>query len=167
MKLDKFNNPIFNDEDIFNAIYEGNILKLPELMVENSEEINILQNIAEFKFTDKPTYDHSIEEYDLIQQSSWFMPSEYYTFDIKEYCISKCTTEHQVQRVNDEINAYESQNLIQLLQWLKYFVDTCNDNNIFWGVGRGSSVSSYVLYLIGVHRIDSIKYNLDWKEFLR
>ena len=35
------------------------------------------------------------------------------------------------------------------------------------GVGRGSSVASYILYLIGVHRIDSIKYNLDWKEFLR
>jgi DNA polymerase III alpha subunit len=36
-----------------------------------------------------------------------------------------------------------------------------------WGVGRGSSVASYVLFLIGVHRIDSMKYNLDYKEFLR
>jgi len=49
----------------------------------------------------------------------------------------------------------------------KYFVDTMQANNVVWGVGRGSSVASYVLYLIGVHKIDSIKYNLDWQEFLR
>jgi DNA polymerase III alpha subunit len=56
---------------------------------------------------------------------------------------------------------------MQLLQWLKYFVDTCLAENIIWGVGRGSSVSSFVLYLLNVHRIHSIKYNLDWREFLR
>jgi DNA polymerase III alpha subunit len=39
--------------------------------------------------------------------------------------------------------------------------------NIVWGVGRGSSVASYVLYLIGVHKIDSLYYNLDVEEFLR
>jgi DNA polymerase III alpha subunit len=34
-------------------------------------------------------------------------------------------------------------------------------------VGRGSSVASYVLYLLGVHRIDSMFYDLDPSEFLR
>jgi DNA polymerase III alpha subunit len=57
--------------------------------------------------------------------------------------------------------------MLDLLRWLKYFVDTAKQRNIIWGVGRGSSVASYVLYLIGVHKIDSIKYKLDWKEFLR
>jgi DNA polymerase III alpha subunit len=40
-------------------------------------------------------------------------------------------------------------------------------NNIVWGVGRGSSVASYVLYLLGVHKVDSIKYGLDIREFLK
>jgi DNA polymerase III alpha subunit len=57
--------------------------------------------------------------------------------------------------------------MINLLRWMKYFVDTCTEYDIVWGVGRGSSVASYVLYLIGVHSIDPIKYNLDWQEFLR
>jgi len=48
-----------------------------------------------------------------------------------------------------------------------YFVDTLRKHNILWGVGRGSSVSSYILYLIGIHRIDSIKYNLNIGEFLK
>ena len=42
-----------------------------------------------------------------------------------------------------------------------------HDKNVLWGVGRGSSVASYALFLIGVHKIDSVKYDLDWREFLR
>jgi DNA polymerase III alpha subunit len=58
-------------------------------------------------------------------------------------------------------------NLFQLLQYLKYLVDTMRKHNIVWGVGRGSSVASYVLYLIGVHKINSMYYDLDIEEFLR
>ena len=54
-----------------------------------------------------------------------------------------------------------------VLRFLVYFTDTLRDKNIVWGVGRGSSVASYVLYLIGVHRINSIRYNLDITEFLK
>jgi len=46
-------------------------------------------------------------------------------------------------------------------------VDVMHDNRVIWGVGRGSSVASYVLYLLGVHRIDSMYYDLDAGEFLR
>jgi DNA polymerase III alpha subunit len=34
-------------------------------------------------------------------------------------------------------------------------------------VGRGSSVASYVLFLIGVHKIDPIKYELPIEEFFK
>jgi hypothetical protein len=48
-----------------------------------------------------------------------------------------------------------------------YALFTMRENKIVWGVGRGSSVASYVLFLIGVHKINSIKYNLDINEFLK
>lgn len=54
-----------------------------------------------------------------------------------------------------------------LLRYMIYLVDYMRENKIVWGVGRGSSVASYVLYLIGIHKINSIHYDLDWKEFLR
>jgi len=41
------------------------------------------------------------------------------------------------------------------------------NNHVIWGVGRGSSVASYVLYKLGVHRIDSLFYDLSVDEFLR
>ena len=57
--------------------------------------------------------------------------------------------------------------MIDVLRYLKYLVDTMRKHKIVWGVGRGSSVASYCLFLIGVHRVDSVLYQLDIKEFLK
>jgi DNA polymerase III alpha subunit len=57
--------------------------------------------------------------------------------------------------------------MMDMLFFIKYLVDTLRKNKIIWGVGRGSSVASYVLYLIGVHKVDSIKYNLPIEEFFK
>ena len=46
-------------------------------------------------------------------------------------------------------------------------MDTVNKNNLMIGVGRGSSCSCYILFLLDVHQVDSIKYNLDIKEFFK
>jgi DNA polymerase III alpha subunit len=169
MKLDKFGNPTFNETDIFNLLYQGDISVLPKLTVDITDELTQLENIAEIQFNISQDIDQNvtIEEFDKITQQQWFMPSEYYDIDVKEYCINKCTTDIEINRVIDEYVEFEKLNMIYMLKWCIYFVDVCNDNNIIWGVGRGSSVSSYILYLIGIHKINSIKYNLDWKEFLR
>jgi DNA polymerase III alpha subunit len=39
--------------------------------------------------------------------------------------------------------------------------------NIVWGVGRGSSCSSYLLYLLGLHEVDVVKYDVDISDFIR
>jgi len=91
---------------------------------------------------------------------------EYKKMDIESYLVQTCPEENY-QRLIEELQEFRKRNMLDLLRWLKYFVDTAKQRNIIWGVGRGSSVASYVLYLIGVHKIDSIKYKLDWKEFLR
>ncbi len=62
---------------------------------------------------------------------------------------------------------YQERGLFDLLRYLTYLVDVMRDNQVIWGVGRGSSVASYVLYLLGVHRINSMFYDLDVGEFLR
>lgn len=79
----------------------------------------------------------------------------------------QCITEEERIRVDNELKGFIEHNMFDLLFSLKYIVDTLRKNNVVWGVGRGSSVASYVLYLIGVHKINSLKYNLDWREFLR
>ena len=167
MKLDKFGNPIFNETDIFKLLYQENISVLHQLPVNITTELANLENIALIKFKDVVSIEQPIAEFDKQTQQKWFIPDEYKDFDIQAYCIAKCITIDEQTRVFEEYLEFERLHMIDLLRWCKYFVDTCTKNDILWGVGRGSSVSSYILYLIGVHRINSIKYNLDWKEFLR
>jgi DNA polymerase III alpha subunit len=97
----------------------------------------------------------------------WNMPDEYLNININEMLMERCTTAQQRDRVYTELLEYENRGMVIVLKFLKYLVDTCDKNDIVLGVGRGSSVASYCLYLLGVHRIDSIKYKLDIKEFLK
>ena len=109
----------------------------------------------------------SVDEYDMMNQRNWLMPEEYKQIDIAQHVIDLCKTDAEIQRAGQELLMFQERNLFNLLKYLKYLVDTMRDNNVIWGVGRGSSVASYVLYLLGVHRIDSMYYDLDPGEFLR
>lgn len=98
---------------------------------------------------------------------SWLLPEEYLSLDIEGYLLAKCTTDEEKYRVQREIQLYNTNNMIPVLKTMKYVVDTLRANNVVWGVGRGSSVASYCLFLLGVHKIDSIKYKLSIGEFFK
>lgn len=106
-------------------------------------------------------------EYDDVNTEIWFTPEEYQNINIKDWLISRCSTQIQKDRVLEELNMYEERNLYPLLKHLIFLIEHFRKNDIIWGVGRGSSVASYCLFLIGVHRVDSIRYQLDIKEFLK
>lgn len=109
----------------------------------------------------------------------WNIPSKYNTMDIKQYITDRLvqigiddelTDDEFVERhkrVQFELNVFTQLDLVPLLKTLVYIIDSFIEKNVVWGVGRGSSVSSYILYLIGVHDIDSVTYELDFNEFLR
>lgn len=73
----------------------------------------------------------------------------------------------RAERVSQELKAFKKHNLMNLLRVLIYIINTLNTKNQVWGVGRGSSVSSYILYLIGVHDVDSVLYNIDFTDFIQ
>jgi DNA polymerase III alpha subunit len=163
MRTDKFGNVIYDLNDVTELIYSDKEHLLDKIYSEDNKEF---KNIPTKKI-EPYIYNIDIEEFDRICQSEWFMPDKYKNCNIVEFILDQTNNEVEYQRAVEELTEYEHRNMFDLLRWLKYVVDTCRSNNIIWGVGRGSSVSSYVLYLLGVHRIDSIKYNLDWQEFLR
>ncbi len=162
MHLDKFNRSVFDSNDLITLIYQGRSNEFAKLVVDLDEEIEKFQTLSNITFNQQD----SVE--DLANQSNWIMPDEYKNLNIEEYILSLAPPwDPDDSRVKMELEEFRSRNMLDLLRWLKYFVDTCRDNNIVWGVGRGSSVASYVLFLLGVHKINSIKYNLDFSEFMR
>ena len=169
---DQYGRVVYNRHDLYDMLYNGEDISTVS-SVEWHEDFEKYNHAIEANHLRTQLYSAieklslSKEEFDRQNQSEWFMPDEYKNYPIYDYCIRKCDTIEQKQRVMDEFDEYDSRGLLPLLYYMKYLVDTMRKHNILWGVGRGSSVASYVLYIIGIHRINSIQYNLDYKEFLR
>jgi len=141
-------------------------------MLSNKQAKILPRNVQSFKIFESTCKTYGIKSPFELDSStediSWNMPKEYQLLDIKKHIESNYTLNtEQSARVQLELNEFEQRNLTDLLRFLVYFIDTLRSNNIVYGVGRGSSIASYVLYLLKVHRIDSFKYNLDIKEFLK
>jgi DNA polymerase III alpha subunit len=168
MKTDRVGNPIYQESDLVDLIYHGHIDKIKDVLVENSSAIASFSAASELALLiENPIFDTiDITQFDAACQEDWFVPEEYKTFDIENYLVQLCPEENY-ERLIEELQEFRARNMLPLLRVLKYVVDTLRDKQVLWGVGRGSSVASYVLYLIGVHKIDSVKYSLDWREFLR
>jgi len=169
MRTDIYGQPILNENDLCDLFLRDPTRTIKEAYVEKSIDFNDvllnLDNLPKLKEYIDPKL--SVEEFDTDKQSLWLMPKEYYELDIAKWVLDQCKTEEELQRAGDELLKFHERNMFVLLQYLKYLVDTMRKNNIVWGVGRGSSVASYVLYLIGIHRINSLYYDLSIDEFLK
>ena len=170
MKYDQYGQTYTTSNELCDLLYKNPSLDISLFQVEDSIEYNrsVAELHAELDLLDSyHNISQTVEEFDSILQRNWRMPKEYKDLDIAAYVLSLCKEEHELQRVGEELILYQERNLFDLLRYLKYLVDTLRKNNVVWGVGRGSSVASYVLFLIGVHKIDSLYYNLNIDEFLK
>jgi hypothetical protein len=173
MKQNTNGEMIFGESDLCDLIMQGrDVTKMkmtidPEIDIEGA--IQVLEDPAGMLalWTFPSNSDISVPDWDSIQQSNWHMPDKYKQLDIAEHVLGLCSTDAELQRVGQELLLFQDRDLFDLLRYLHYLVDLMKANNVIWGVGRGSSVASYVLYLLGVHRINSLFYELDPGEFLR
>ena len=106
-------------------------------------------------------------EYSTYENGDWIIPDTYLKLDLLPWLLDQCTTDEERARVELEWELYTAKGLTPVLQTVKYLIDTMRENNLVWGVGRGSSVASFILYLLGAHKVNSITWDLDPTEFLR
>lgn len=168
MRLNKNQQMILNEHDVIKSWLSD--VNIKEAHFEDVEPINIYNNWCDLFDIDKniaATTENTTDNFVEQCINNWSMPSEYYHIDIHGYLEDKCETSEQVSRVRYELALYDERGLTIVLKFLRYLVDVCDNNDIVLGVGRGSSVASYCLYLLGIHRVDSLKYDLDIKEFLK
>jgi len=173
MKQNNFGELVFSENDICDLLMQGRTVdSLQRMVVDETVDLENLITLVErpeslLTWGFPHNSDTAVPEFHLTQQNSWHMPVEYKQLDIAAHILGLCTSEAELQRCGEELLLFQERNLFDLLRYLKYLVDIMTANNVIWGVGRGSSVASYVLYRLGVHRIDSLYYNLDCHEFLR
>lgn len=97
----------------------------------------------------------------------WRYDPDYDKINLEDYFLNLCSTDAARERVLYELSLFENYNMTKLLRCMIWLVDYLEEHHIFWGLGRGSSVSSYCLFLIELHMVDSLKYDLDVNEFLK
>jgi DNA polymerase III alpha subunit len=170
MIQNKFGEMIFAEDDVMDLVMQGrNITDLDRMIVDTSVDLaqwpDMLDPVPNFQ--QQRIHNCSVPEWHAQNQKTWHMPAQYSELDIAAHILSLCHTEAELQRCGQELLLYQERDLFDLLRYLKYLVDVMSANQIIWGVGRGSSVASFVLFKLGVHRIDSLYYNLDPAEFLR
>lgn len=170
-RTDAWGRVIVNPESAFEVVYNG--LDLSEMTVDKSPEMETYNKMC--KMFDKPElmveFAEDItttpEEEHARRSSTWLITEEILQIQVRDFLLSLCKAADERARVNEEMDLFEERDLVPLLQLMMYLVDHFRRNKVVWGVGRGSSVSSFCLYLIGVHKLNSLKYGLDIKDFLK
>jgi DNA polymerase III alpha subunit len=169
MRIDNVGQCIYTEDEAFNLIMQG--IDIDHVFVENGNELNKLLRSYEAKdfehyFSIEPGDEQTFHR---LNQKMWAMPEGYYKFDIKAHLIELCSIWSNPayrDRLDAELAKFEEYNLLDLLRYLKYMVDVFTEHDIIWGVGRGSSVASLCLYLLGVHSVDPVAFDISFDEFL-
>ena len=173
VRTDQYGQIILGEQDLMNLVMQGrDVWNMQHVVVDHDVDlergIQIIQEpSAMMQWTFPENSDMAVPDWDHIQQQQWHMPDSYKTMDIAAHVLDLCDTDAELQRCGEELILYQERGLMDLLRYLRYLVDVMRENHVIWGVGRGSSVASFVLYKLGVHRINSLYYELDPTEFLR
>lgn len=82
--------------------------------------------------------------------------------------LSKGSPEYKqyAERTKHELGIMQELGFTDYMLMVWDVINFCNENNIPTGLGRGSAAGSLVLYLIGVTKIDPIKYGLYFERFI-
>lgn len=169
--IDSWGNVTFTESGLYELLMTGG--DITGLAAEASPEVMQYNQLCkafdhpEDQLSQYVQPDVSVEQWDQQNQNQWFTPEPFSSLDMLPWLLERCETPAQRDRVNEEWPLFVERDMIPVLRFLVYLVDHLRSNRIVWGVGRGSSVSSYVLYLIGVHRIDSMRYGLEIGDFLK
>lgn len=168
MKTDRYGQIILSEQELCDLYLENPSLKikqaLTETIIEFDEALELLDTPLLQKHNETGM---SIEEFDINNQNKYLLPKEYVDFDIAKYVLELCANDSELQRAGQELLMFQDRDMMSLLIYLKYLVDTMREHNIVWGVGRGSSVASFVLFLLGVHKINSLYYDLSLDDFFK
>lgn len=73
-------------------------------------------------------------------------------------------TEEEDKRIEMEVDYFIRSGNILFVLWTSDTINKFKEDGVIWGVGRGSSCASYVLYLLDVHCVDSIAYDIPFRE---
>lgn len=171
MRTNVYGQAIVSGDQLRELLLQGK--HIGHLNVENDEEVQLFERYQKdilsetVLFLDKPGELMPFDEFQTKRADEWLFPLEFQTIDVYNWLITRCKTQAEIERVNQEYTLYEEKDLVMVLRLFIYLISYFREKKYIWGVGRGSAVSSFCLYLIGVHHVNPLVYGFDIKDYLK
>ena len=107
---------------------------------------------------------------------SWQLPEKYQQLDLEQYFADRyleveylypAIDEQLValDRISVELTEISARGMEQFMRTIIYILDELKSHDVVWGVGRGSSCASYLLFIAGLHVVDCVKMDVSMDEF--
>jgi len=103
----------------------------------------------------------------------WTYPESYKKLDVEEYCLDMMIvlgldeSLEYVDRMSIELQKIQEKEMEPFIRCMIWITDVFRKNNMVWGLGRGSSCASLIMYIIGVNKVDPIRYDIPMEEFYK
>ena len=170
-KIDDWGRAVYRGEDVIELLFCD--CDISKLCITATPEIEAYNRVCDEN--DKSGYaigpivdpTETPDEAIARRQGTWWVPEPFGSMNVRSELLGQCLRPEEIQRVNLEMDMFEERGLLPVLRLMLYLVDRWRSNGVVWGVGRGSSSASYCLFLIGIHKINAILYDLDINEFLK
>ena len=170
MKIDDYGRVRLNADEIFDALFRGDdlggIYAYGDAVSKYNEYVRHYDKPAMI-LADAPDLSISPEAYHRQRVTRWSYPEQYDEMDLWGELEARCSNDVERNRLRLERTEYETRELVPVLRLMMFLVDDFRSRDVLWGVGRGSSVASFVLYLIGITKINPIVHGLEIGEFLK
>lgn len=120
---------------------------------------------------------HLAQDEQVKLDFSWQLPEPHLSMDLQATVVARAVNklieldyprelhEKAIQRIQDELDEIERRGMVEFVKTIIYILDVFRKEGVVWGVGRGSSCASYVLFILGLHLVDCVKYNVPHTEF--
>lgn len=131
-------------------------------------------------------FNREVTEEELLKESSlepinidlaWILPQKYLSIDLWDYIITvfdsrlpdfkytELELQEATRRIEAELLEVHARGMSEFMKTIIYVLDVFRAKNVIWGVGRGSSCASYLLFILGLHVVDCVKLQVPMEEF--
>jgi DNA polymerase III alpha subunit len=159
--------------------YDGTSQVLPELVpglllcgvpLEKIVVTQTNQDVIQYNLlADLPLEAEKVKNHPL--DLTWLIPQSYTQIKLDLFLGDKLVARglsdnpEYASRLSVELEQVQLRGMEPLVKTLIYVVDKFKESKTVWGVGRGSSCASLILFLIDLHKVDPVKYNISMEEF--
>lgn len=162
---------LFSGEDIGTILHEELISERDQKNVQRFLKLVPSLKDTDVSYKKKSSINSFDTSFNIDEKYKTLNISKLLTRELRKEIDKKNLTDDEallrIDRIQEELELFKHHGLYDVLNACVFIVDTLRKNKIVWGPGRGSACCSYVLYLVGIHDIDSVEFDLEMNEFLR